>query len=271
MNKQSGGVKPKGGKGGAKAVAAVRATKSGRSTTIGAVAVVLLAVAVFAIAIFYIREANSRKDRVDVATAIDAPAVRDGVTVVVGKADAKNTVDVYEDFLCPMCGNFEQLMGPKLDKKIESGAIKVKYHMLPMLIRQSNPPGYSREAANASLCAADRGKFPSFHKSLFMKQPAEGSAGYSVDQILNLGVDVGIKDGDKVDPTFESCVRDGTYKAQLDQYLNTLDDNRALWRMEGGKPVVDAAGKGRFRGTPTVVVNGKVVEIRDGAWIDELS
>lgn len=276
MSKQSGGVKPKAkGRGGTKAVAAVRAGKSNstRGVTIGVILVVVLAVGVFG-ALAYLQRTQADKQvkggPAPVA-APDAPAVRNGVTVTVGNPEAAATVDVYEDFLCPGCGTFENVRGPQLEEKISKGTVKVTYHMLPMLIRYSNPPGYSAEAANATLCSVDSGKFTSYHKTLFARQPKEGSAGYSVDQLVNLGKELGIKEGENVAPAFESCVREGTYKQQMSDYLETLDSNPVLHKVDSkGQPELGPGGKPVFRGTPTVVVNNKAIDYSKTDWLDQL-
>jgi protein-disulfide isomerase len=249
-------------------VAAARG-KGTRGVTIGVVVVVIAAAAIIGGALYLTRGAGTPER----ATAAEHSTTRDGVVVRVGNADAKRTVDVYEDFLCPACGQFEKTYGPELEQKVQNGTIKINYHMLPMLVRLSSPPGYSLNSANASLCAADAGKFASYHKSLYTDQPAEGSAGFNTDQLVDLGRDLGIKSGDKVDPAFESCVRGGTYNKQLDDGMNKLDDDPTVRAKDDNSQdkVNPQTGKGYFRGTPTVVVAGKAVNFGNRAWLDALN
>ncbi|WP_369822166.1 thioredoxin domain-containing protein [Saccharomonospora sp. CUA-673] len=101
------------------------------------------------------------------------PETRDGVVVETGSPDAGATIDVYVDFLCPACGQFHETFGQQINQKVADGSLRVRTHMVPMLTEQSSPPGYSLDAANAALLAADEGRFTRFHDSLFESQPAE--------------------------------------------------------------------------------------------------
>ena len=61
-----------------------------------------------------------------VTSAPDTPAVAvdsDPATVLVGPASAKVTVDLYEDFLCPVCRQFEQTYGGQIHTKLTAGAV----------------------------------------------------------------------------------------------------------------------------------------------------
>ncbi|MCK8680459.1 thioredoxin domain-containing protein [Streptomyces lichenis] len=67
--------------------------------------------------------------------AMDAKDVRkpkntsgpDGTTVVVGKASAKKTLEVYEDSRCPVCATFEQQVGKTVDEDVAAGKYKLRY------------------------------------------------------------------------------------------------------------------------------------------------
>ncbi len=51
----------------------------------------------------------------------------DGTTVVVGKADAKKTLELYEDSRCPACASFEQAVGEQIKKDVDAGKYKLRY------------------------------------------------------------------------------------------------------------------------------------------------
>ena len=61
----------------------------------------------------------------------------------------------YEDFLCPVCGNFEQTFGPTISKLIDSGAIAADYYMVAILDRPTNQ-NYSSRAGAAALLRGRR-------------------------------------------------------------------------------------------------------------------
>ncbi|SDG26413.1 Protein-disulfide isomerase [Lentzea fradiae] len=232
-----------------------------RTKVIAGIAVVaVLAVAVIGFVVYQSRSSGPGTDgAIPLAPAdhtISAPAVRDGSTVLVGKDTATVTVDVYEDFLCPICGTFEKTYGTDIKNAVEDGKVKVRYHILPMLNRLSKPEGYSTESANAALCVADDGKFNAFHAALFATQPEEGDAGYTQDQLIKLGKDVGVTSAD-----FEPCVRNQTYKSELD----------ALMSKTSNDPVLRDAETGRFRGTPSVAANGKLVDLDNKNWLSDLA
>ena len=194
------------------------------------------------------------------SVSVTVPVKRDGGTVVVGKDDAKVTLDIYEDFLCPYCGKFEQTYHQQIDQKIQAGAIKVRYHMLPLLNDRSDPPGYSLDAANAALLAADAGKFVEFHNSLYAAgtQPQEGARGYDDDQLIKLGKDIGI-----TSPAFAAGIKSNQYDKLVEQELQTAEKAPYLQQDFGN-------GQVGF-GTPTIANGQKIVDVSNPGWLDQLT
>ena len=47
-----------------------------------------------------------------------------------GSTEPKAVLSLYEDFLCPHCGDFEQQFGPTVNKLIDTGAIAADYYMV---------------------------------------------------------------------------------------------------------------------------------------------
>jgi protein-disulfide isomerase len=91
-----------------------------------------------------------------------------------GSSEPKAVLSLYEDFLCPACGNFEKAFGPTVNKLIDSGAVAADYYMVSILDRQGD--GYSTRASNAAYCVADESTdaFRRFHAALYAQQPEEG-------------------------------------------------------------------------------------------------
>lgn len=180
-----------------------------------------------------------------------APAyqvVRNGTVVTAGAATAPVTVDVYEDFLCPACQQFERIYGNEITTALNEGKIKVNYHVIAILDEASTPPGYSTLAGNAGLCAADAGIWPAFHERLFAEQPAEGGPGKTAQELVTIGQQLGAQ-GD-----FAGCVTGN-------------GDAAAIARATGeaaGNPAVAPGGR---LATPTVLVDGTAIEISDGDWL----
>ncbi|HEY2203260.1 MAG TPA: thioredoxin domain-containing protein [Pseudonocardia sp.] len=176
-----------------------------------------------------------------------------GSVVTAGKA-APTTVDIYEDFLCPICGNFEARDGGAITKAINDGKIQVRYHPVAILNRATNPPGYSLRAGNAAVCSADAGFFAAYHTKLFAEQPSEGSAGLTDQELIAKGQEVGAP------ATFAQCVTSGKHAKAISAETQRAGKDTSL-RAEGSKSF----------GTPTVVVNGKRADISDNQWLDNVT
>lgn len=176
-----------------------------------------------------------------------------GALVVAGNKNAPHTVDVYEDFICPFCARFESDHGANMAKAISDGKIQVRYHVLGFLNKYSNPAGYSLRAANAGVCAAEAGVFSAYHKKLFDEAPAEGSAGYSDQELIQKAKDVGAP------ASIDKCITSGKFTKVI-----ASETERAM------KDPSLKSDQGRF-GTPRVTVDGKVVDDTDGPWLSDIT
>lgn len=240
------------------------ASSDKRKWIIGIAAVVVVAVLVIGGVIWTIADRNKTEGQVIPAgpttssVAGDVTQTRDGVVVTVGKPGAKATIDVYADFLCPICGQFEKTYKTDVEKAINDGKLQVRYHMVPLLNDRSSPPGYSLDSANAALAAADAGKFLQYHDALFANQPEEGKRGYDKAQLIELGKNVGI-----TDPKFAQTVTAGTYDQQI---------NAAFQQIETDPKLAQDFGNGQSGfGTPTVTSNGTIVNWQDPGWLAKVT
>jgi protein-disulfide isomerase len=239
-------------------VASARTSTSGsadRTKVITAIAVVLVLAAAVIGGVLWQRSRSAPPALTQAPVSAAYPVALDGEVVVAGKDSAKVTVDVYEDFLCPACGSFEERDGDKIEQALTAGTLGVRYHILNMLDDKSNPPGYSLDAGSAALCAADAGIFPGYHASLFANQPREGGRGHTTDQLIQLGHDLGAGD------SFDSCVRSGAHKTAVSAQLQAALADPSLRR-----PGPDG---GQYFGTPTVVLAGSVVDLSKSTWLDD--
>jgi protein-disulfide isomerase len=168
-----------------------------------------------------------------------APTGASAVGVTVGNPSAPHTVDVYLDFLCPVCRAYEQQSGATLDGLVAAGTAKVVYHPIAILDRLSSTQ-YSSRAAAAAGCAANAGVFPQFVKLLYANQPPENSAGLPDSRLTALAQQAGAP------ATVGQCIADGTYR-------------------DWAAGITDAASKAGVNGTPTVLVDGKSIALTDDA------
>jgi len=160
-------------------------------------------------------------------------AVDDGTAFSVGSGPV--VVDLYEDFMCPICHEFETQTGATIKQMVADKKITVRYHPVAILDRASNGTEYSTRAAGAAAAAAMDGKFIEYHDVLYANQPEENSDGLTDAKLIELGKSVGLGD------PFATAVTDKTYDA---------------W---AGKVTETFSARG-YTGTPTIVVAGKQVQ-----------
>ncbi|MAG59278.1 hypothetical protein CMO96_00610 [Candidatus Woesebacteria bacterium] len=87
-----------------------------------------------------------------------------------GNKDAKVVLVEFSDFECPFCSRFYSTTLPQIEQNyVDTGKILFAYKHLPLTQIHSN----AQSAAEASLCAADQGKFWEYHDRIF--QATSGS------------------------------------------------------------------------------------------------
>jgi protein-disulfide isomerase len=159
---------------------------------------------------------------------VPAGANQPGDGIVLGEGPVP--VDAYIDFQCPFCRMFEEQSGPALRGMVADGLISLIYHPLAYLDRLSTTH-YSSRASSASGCAADGGKFAEYAVALFVNQPPEGGPGLSDDELIAIGVAVGL------DEDFARCAAAHAYLPWT-AYVT----ERAIARGVHGTPTVFVAG-----------------------------
>jgi protein-disulfide isomerase/uncharacterized membrane protein YphA (DoxX/SURF4 family) len=203
-----------------------------------------MAVLVVLIGLIGIGVQSSRAKIAGTLTATNA-SVANGV--VFGKKAAA-TVDVYEDFQCPHCLDFETAVHKQMDADVRANKAQVRFHTLAFLDASSNGNNYSTRAANAALCASDASvdDFVALHNLLFTAavQPKEGSNGRSNAELDGYGGQVLPK---AQVSTYDTCVAQETHKALAEA-------------------ITERASKDGVNSTPTIKVNGKSISPTLAAW-----
>ncbi len=74
---------------------------------------------------------SMRDDTKETAAKIPPPGSQYGLTI--GSADAPHQVVVYEDFLCPFCGEFEKASHEQLAQLADDGKVQVEYRPFVLL------------------------------------------------------------------------------------------------------------------------------------------
>ncbi|WP_055491795.1 thioredoxin domain-containing protein [Streptomyces sp. TP-A0356] len=159
---------------------------------------------------------------------------KDRLAIPVGKASAKSTLTVWEDFRCPACKAYETAYRPTIRQLVDAGQLRAEYHLVTLIDGNQGGSG-SRHAANAAACAQDAGKFRDYHDVLYDNQPMETQDSFADDaKLIGLAGKVSGLDT----PAFQKCVKDGTHNSWVEK------SNAAFQ-------------SGRFSGTPTVLLDGK--------------
>jgi protein-disulfide isomerase len=121
--------------------------------------------------------------------------------VRLGGADANHTMILFEDPQCPYCREFEERNGPLLTAAVDGGLLSVEYRMRCFLGPESV------RADNALALAAELSRFDELRRALFAAQPPEGTGGFTAEDLLQLGAQVGL-----TDPAFVAGVQEGRYE-----------------------------------------------------------
>lgn len=159
------------------------------------------------------------------------------------RAGGVATIDLYVDYLCPYCGQFETANAPTLRSWLEQGAITLEIHPVAILDSSSAGSEYSSRAANVAACVADEDpdRFLAVHEALFAKQPAEGTTGLSDDELRALVTGAGVTDDDVL-----ACITAGEFRPWV----------AAATKRATSEPLANSS-VAELTSTPTVLVNGQ--------------
>lgn len=172
----------------------------------------------------------------DTTTEVDAPSAGSTYGLTIGAADAPHDVVIYEDFLCPYCGQLESATRDKLASLAADGKVRVEYRPFNLL---SSAGDYSARSAGAFSIVLDKsgaGVAKKFHDLLYENQPDESGPFPDNGALVDLAVQAGAQ---------RSAVQ-GPIEGQ---------DGKS-WVTKATQSALDAG----VRGTPTVLLDGTVFE-----------
>lgn len=140
-------------------------------------------------------------------------------------------LDIWEDFQCPVCKDFESVNGGQLKDWIANKKVVAVFHPLSFIGAES------AYMANAAACSADEGKFLQIHEALYANQASKENSGqWNPQSLIGLGLQLKINSA-----TWSECVT----KAKYQDWVNKI-------AADGSKKNVNS--------TPTVFINGKEME-----------
>ena len=129
------------------------------------------------------------------------------------------------DVQCPFCRPFDMSSGDAERTMAAEGLISLVVHPMDFL-DQASTNHYSSRAASASGCASDAAGFGEYAQMLFENRPPEGGPGQTDEQLVELGVALGL-----TEPVFVRCVPQHVYVPRADYVTQ-----RALARGVSGTP-----------------------------------
>lgn len=209
-----------------------------RIVAIGAGILAVVLVAVFAVVLVQQMGANQVASSV---TPPNATAAKDGIVTNPGKAkEGAPVVALYLDYQCPVCSQFESLYGGALGALAEAGDIELQYRTMIFLDNNLRNDSSVRAAIGAA-CADVSGAYAAYHQAVFANQPAVEGDGYTTELLRDtIPGEVGIT-GDAL-TGFQQC----------------YDDKATQGFVQGTN---EAGFKAGVNGTPTMMVNGKVIDL----------
>jgi protein-disulfide isomerase len=163
-------------------------------------------------------------------------------------ADGVPAINIFVDYSCPACAQFESIYGELLRTWAESGTATVEYHILSFRDAQTAGTRYATRAANSAACVAEFApdQFFTYNDLLLRSQPLPPTS-YELtdDQLLQLVAAAGADNLDQI----ETCIADETFSNWVSQATARAMSTGPLPVRNSEIPLV--------MGTPTVLVDGK--------------
>jgi protein-disulfide isomerase len=129
----------------------------------------------------------------------------------IGNPNAKVKIEVYEDFQCPSCKIYTDKVESQLLQSpyISSGQVYYEFIQWPF-IDSGLVTKESHQAANASMCALEQGRFWDYHDILFANQGIENGGSFTNKRLQAFAESLGL------DMTkFNKCFSDNTYSSEI--------------------------------------------------------
>lgn len=153
-----------------------------------------------------------------------------------GDPNAPVRIDVFEDFQCIACVQFTMATEIQLTEQyVETGQVYYVFRHYPFLDGLGRFSNESQQAANASMCAAEQGRFWDYHDMLFTNFTGVNQGNFTDRRLIAFAEALGLNE-----ESFESCFSENRYRDQI----------------EADRAEADSLG---VSGTPTVFVNGQRV------------
>jgi protein-disulfide isomerase len=147
-----------------------------------------------------------------------------------GDANAPVQVEVYADFQCPICGQFDRGTLKQIeDKYVNAGKVRIIFNHFAFIGDEST------RAAEASECANAQGKFWQYADTLFNNQSGENQGAFNDTNLAKFAQQVGL---------------------DMTQYQTCMDQHTYLGKIQASSQAAQQRG---VDSTPTLFINGQKV------------
>ena len=158
-----------------------------------------------------------------------------GSNPIQGSESAKVSIVEFGDYQCPYCGRFYKEVLSKLKSDfVAKGLARFAYRDLAFLGQES------KDAALASRCAGDQGKFWQYHDKLYNSQNGENQGAFKVANLKSFAKGLGLNAAE-----FNSCFDSRRHDPAV---VSDMNDAQSY----------------SVNSTPTVFINGKLFDSRYG-------
>jgi len=210
---------------------------------IGGLVVVVVMAALIAIPVLTNKDAVIPSDSaLPTGVTSDTYGVKVGSAWTATDADKIPLLQIWEDFQCPACAQFELASGSAIQGLIDAGKVRVEYRptifLDKKLISSNTAAGNANSSQRATMgfgCAVDANAAEKYHAGVFNSQPTEEGAGFSTDTLISIAESSGIT-GDALG-SFTDCLTS-------EKYAGWVANSYAAFDSEG------------VSSTPTGLLNG---------------
>ncbi|WP_324650419.1 DsbA family protein [Georgenia sp. H159] len=198
------------------------------------IAGVVVFIAIVAAALFSIISSANRAPLEGVderpAGATENGAIQVGADGVGSENEGAPVVDLYLDYLCTYCAQFEALNAGVLEELAANGEATVNYHPITYITASD----FNMRASNAAAVVATESPehFTEFNEQLFAAQGEGGATPLSDDQVADIAREIGIPD----------------------DVIESFGDGQYTEWVEG---ITEQARRDDIGGTPTVLIDGE--------------
>jgi protein-disulfide isomerase len=147
-----------------------------------------------------------------------------------GDANAPVQLEVYADFQCPICGQFDRGTLKQIeDKYVNAGKVRIIFNHFAFIGDEST------RSAEASECANAQGKFWQYADTLFNNQSGENQGAFNDANLEKFAQQVGL---------------------DMTQYKTCMDQHTYLGKIQTSSQAAQQRG---VDSTPTLFINGQKV------------